>query len=82
MIIKTIFIDNLQVVHAFSEYQGSRNCEIQKILHELIRWQRQHQIGIEIVYVNTADNLADAPSRVLEHWEISANDRLLRCYKI
>ena len=66
------------MVHAFSEYQGSRNPEIQAILTELIRWQRLHGIELEIVYVNTADNLADAPSRVLEHWEISANDTLLR----
>ena len=65
-------------MHAFSNYQGSRDPHIQEVLQELIRWQRSHQIEIEIVYVNTADNLADAPSRHIEQWEISANNSLLR----
>ena len=66
------------MVHAFQDFQGSRNPDIQEVIQILVQWQRKKQIEIEIVYVNTKVNLADAPSRFLEHWEISANDPLLR----
>ena len=66
------------MVHAFHDFQGSRNPDIQEVIQTLVSWQRRHLIEIEIVYVNTKVNLADAPSRFLEHWEISANDNLLR----
>ena len=66
------------MVYAFHDYQGSRNPDIQRVIQALIKWQRHHQIEIEIIYVNTANNLADAPSRLLDHWEISANNKLLR----
>ena len=65
-------------MHAFKNLQGSRQPEIQHVIQVLVQWQRKKQIEIEIVYVNTKSNLADAPSRFLEYWEISANDRLLR----
>ena len=66
------------MVYAFRDFQGSRKPEIQEVVQALVQWQRKHLIEIEIVYVNTANNLADAPSRTLDHWEISANQTLLR----
>ena len=66
------------MVHAFKDFQGSRNPKIQEVIQALVQWQRKTQIEIEIVYVNTSVNLADAPSRFVENWEISANDTLLR----
>ena len=70
--------DNLICVTAFKDFQGCRNPEINVIIKELIEWQRKHRILIEIVYIPTAENYADAPSREIFQEEISVCDRFLR----
>ena len=65
-------------MYAFQDLQGSRDPHIQEVVKTLVQWQRKNLIEIEIVYVNTANNLADAPSRFVDHWEISVNNHLLR----
>ena len=66
------------MVYAFEGFQGSRNPDIQAVIQTLVEWQRKNQIEIEIVYVNTTLNQADAPSREIDYWEISANQSLLK----
>ena len=70
--------DNLICCSAFSEFQGSRNPELNRLMKILISWQRLHQIGIEIVYIPTAENQADAPSRDILFDELAIENRFLR----
>ena len=73
-----IHCDNLICCSAFEDYRGCRNPEINRLLKVLIDWQRKKQISLEIVYVPTADNLADAPSRQIANDELAVNNRFLR----
>ena len=73
-----IHCDNLICVTAFKEFQGCRNPAINNILKELLGWQRQHKVLIEIVYVPTKENHADAPSREIYQEELSVTNRFLR----
>ena len=73
-----IHCDNLICVKAFEDFRGCRNPEINEIIKILIKWQRQNQILIEIVYVPTAQNQADAPSREIPTEELSVSNHFLR----
>ena len=73
-----IHCDNLICVTAFSDFRGCRNPEINEIIKMLIKWQREHRVLIEIVYIPTAQNKADAPSREIFQEEISVTNRFVR----
>ena len=73
-----IHCDNLICCSAFDNFQGCRNPEINRLMKVLIDWQRQHKVSLEIVYIPTADNQADAPSRLIVHDELSINNKFLR----
>lgn len=73
-----IHCDNLICVNAFKDFQGCRNPEINEIVKQLINWQRRHNVLIEITYIPTAQNLADAPSREIFQEELSVNNRFIR----
>ena len=51
---------------------------INEIIKKLLDWQRTHRVLIEIVYVPTAQNHADLPSREIMHEELSITNRFLR----
>ena len=73
-----IHCDNLICVTAFKDFQGCRNPVINEIIKKLLDWQRTHRVLIEIVYVPTAQNHADLPSREITHEELSITNRFLR----
>ena len=58
----------LVVVSALNAEQlkGSRNLFVNKIAKWVYDWQVQHNCLLQVIYVNTKDNLSDAPSRVLD----------------
>ena len=60
-----IHVDNLTVVHAYKN-KGSRNLYVHKIIKWLWEWQQDHECLVTIIYVNTLDNLSDAPSREID----------------
>ena len=47
--------------------KGSRNKFVNTIAKWVFEWQLQHNCIVEIIYVNTKENLSDAPSRALDH---------------
>ena len=49
-----------------SELKGSQNQFVNGIAKWVYKWQQEKQCIVEIVYVNTKDNLSDAPSRALD----------------
>ena len=73
-----IHCDNLICCSAFEEYRGCRNPEINRLMKILIDWQRQHKVCLEIVYIPTAENRADAPSRKIINEELAINNHFLR----
>lgn len=54
------------VVNAFRNHRG-RNQRVNHILKRLMAWQIQHQCRLEIEYVRSKENLADAPSRLMDY---------------
>ena len=70
--------DNLICCSAFEEYRGCRNPEINRLMKVLIEWQRKHQVSLEIVYIPTTENRAEAPSRSLVCDELAVNNNFLR----
>ena len=73
-----IHCDNLICCNAFADMRGCRNSAVNKMMKILIAWQRIHKIGIEIVYIPTAENNADAPSREILFDELAVENRFLR----
>ena len=73
-----IHCDNLIYCTAFDDYRGCRNPEINRLMKILIDWQRKHQVSLEVVYIPTAENRADEPSRSLISDELAINDNFLR----
>ena len=65
-----IHCDNMRCVYAYENY-GCKNQKMNEIIRFLFEWQLRHHVRIEIEYVSTHDNLADAPSR-----EIDIDDEL------
>ena len=85
--------DNLICVHAISDLKGKnfsflvlytfkilgcRKPEINQVIKELIDWQRRNQVLIEVVYIPTKLNLADAPSRQILFDEVAVTNNFLR----
>ena len=73
-----IHCDNLICCSAFEDFRGCRNPEINRLMKVLIEWQRRHQVSIEIVYIPTAENRADAPSRTILNDELAIKNNFLR----
>ena len=57
--------DNMRCVYAYEQY-GCRSQYLNDIVKYLFDWQLKHRVRLEIVYVSTHDNLADAPSRLID----------------
>ena len=62
----------------YNIHTGCRRPEINQVLKELIDWQRKHQVLIEVVYIPTALNKADAPSRQILFDEVAITNTFLR----
>ena len=60
-----IHCDNMRCVYAYNQL-GCRSMFLNRIIKYLYDWQIKNCIRLEIVYVNTKDNLADSPSRVID----------------
>ena len=73
-----IHCDNLICCTAFSNFQGCRNPEINRLMKILIDWQRRHAVSLEVVYIPTALNRADAPSRNISTDELAVEDKFIR----
>ena len=63
---------------AYQDFRGCKNSTINDVIKRLIFWQKENRIPIEIVYVNTLVNPADAPSREIENDEINVTNEFLR----
>ena len=70
--------DNTICCEAFAEYKGCRNAAINEIIKYLISWQLRHQVSLEITYINTTLNQADAPSREIAVEELAVSNVFLR----
>ena len=60
-----LHVDNMRCVYGYQQY-GCRAQYLNDIVKYLFDWQVKHRIRLEMVYVNTKVNLADAPSRDLD----------------
>ena len=63
-----LHVDNQVVVHAMShkKLKGSRNQKVNEIAKWVYAWQKEKACLVEIIYVNTKENLSDAPSRFID----------------
>lgn len=68
----------MNCIMAYQNLRGCRNPTINDVVKKLIFWQKENQIPIEIVYVNTHSNPADAPSREILIDEVNVTHDFLR----
>ena len=60
-----VFVDNMGLVHAWSGLK-SRSAELTGVLRELFLFCVDLRFSLNLVWVSTKENPADAPSRVLD----------------
>ena len=60
-----IHVDNMRCIWGYRKY-GCRAQYLNDIIKYLFDWQIRHFVRLEMVYVNTKVNLADAPSRDID----------------
>ena len=60
-----IHVDNMRCVYGYQNY-GCRSQYLNSIIKYLFDWQIKNSVRLEMVYVKTDDNLADAPSRFID----------------
>jgi len=60
-----IHVDNMRCVYGYQNY-GCRSQYLNSIIKYLFDWQIKNSVRLEMVYVKTDDNLADAPSRYID----------------
>ena len=69
-----LYQDNMAVVGALRK-MSSKCPEIMAVIKELVPWLHDNKIRLEVVYIRSEANLADAPSRQrgLDMWSLQAS---------
>jgi hypothetical protein len=69
-----LYQDNMTVVGALRK-MSSKCPEIMAVIKELVPWLHDNKIRLEVVYIRSEANLADAPSRQrgLDMWSLQAS---------